>query len=405
MAIDTNLVNELVKDCRKPEDLLGEDGLLSQLTKAVLERALEAEMTEHLGYSKHDPVGRNGGNSRNGKTSKSLVTDRGPVEIVVPRDREGTFKPLIVPKGQRRFVGFDDKIISLYARGLSTRDIQAHLQEIYGMEISPSLVSNVTDAVVEEVKGWQTRPLEPIYPIVYMDCLFVKGRENGQVINKAVYAAVGINLDGRKDALGLWIAPTEGAKFWLQVLTELKNRGVQDIFIVCVDGLKGFPEAIEAVYPKAQVQLCMVHLVRHSLSYVGWKQRKAVATDLKAIYQAATVEEAELELDRFGKKWDSSLPTISQAWRRNWPRIIPLFGYPPAVRRVIYTTNAIESLNASLRRVIRQRGSFPSDEAITKLLYLALRNITRRWAHLPLRDWKDALNHFAIIFEGRIPTY
>lgn len=404
MAIDSDLVNQLVKDCRKPEDLVGEGGLLSQLTKAVLERALEAEMTEHLGYSKHDPGGRNGGNSRNGKSSKTLVTDRGPVEIIVPRDRDGSFKPLIVPKGQRRIAGFDDKIISLYARGLSTRDIQAHLQEIYGIEVSQSLISNVTDAVVDEVKAWQTRPLDSIYPIVYMDALFVKGRENGQVINKAVYVAIGITLEGRKDVLGLWIAPTEGAKFWLQVLTEIKNRGVQDVFIVCIDGLKGFPEAIETVYPNAQVQLCMVHLVRHSLSYVSWKQRKAVATDLKGIYLAATLEEAELELERFAKKWDASLPTISQAWRRNWTRIIPLFGYPPAIRRVIYTTNVIESLNASLRRVIRQRGSFPSDEAITKLLYLALRNITGRWG-LPLHNWKDALNHFAIIFEGRVPTY
>jgi putative transposase len=403
MTIDTKLVDELLKDYKKPEDLIGENGLLKQLTKALLERALTAEMNEHLGYAKHEPAGRNGGNSRNGTSRKTLKTEQGPLPIEVPRDRDSRFEPQIISKGQTRFTGFDDKIIALYARGLPTREIQAHLEEIYGVDVSPTLISHVTDAVIDEAKAWQNRPLEALYPIVYLDALMVKGRDNGHIINKAVYLAIGINLDGAKEVLGLWIAQTEGAKFWLAVVTELKNRGVQDIFIACVDGLKGFPEAIEAVFPKTVVQLCIVHLVRHSLNYVSWKSRKAVADDLKRIYQAASTAEAERHLDAFAEKWDGTYLAISQSWRRNWERVIPFFAYPAEIRKVIYTTNAIESINMSLRKVTKNRGSFPNDEAIFKLFFLALRNIAKKWT-MPIHDWKAALNRFTILFEGRMPV-
>jgi putative transposase len=399
MTIDTKLVDELLKDYKKPEDLIGETGLLKQLTTALIERALSAEMSVHLGYAKHEPAGRNGGNSRNGTSSKTLKTEQGLMPIEVPRDRDSSFEPQIISKGQTRFTGFDDKIIALYTRGLPTREIQAHLKEIYGVDVSPTLISNVTEAVIDEAKAWQNRSLDALYPIVYMDALMVKCRDNGHVINKAVYLAIGINLEGTKEVLGLWMAQTEGAKFWLSVVTELKNRGVQDIFIACVDGLKGFPEAIEAVL----VQLCIVHMVRHSLNYVSWKNRKAVATDLKRIYQAASAEEAERQLDAFAATWDGAYLAISQSWRRNWERIIPFFAYPADIRKVIYTTNAIESINMSLRKVTKNRGSFPSDDAVVKLFYLALRNIAKKWT-MPIRDWKAALNRFTILFEGRMPV-
>lgn len=402
MKIRPELIDELVKDYQKPEDILGEGGLLKQLTQAVLERCLQGELTHHLGYEKHEPRGKNSGNSRNGSYEKRVIGEHGDMAVKIPRDRQGTFAPLLVPKGMSRFSGFDDTIISLYARGLTTRDIQSHLQEIYGVEVSPTLISTVTDAVEEEVKAWQSRPLEGVYPIVYLDAIRVKVRSNNQVVNKAIYLAIGITMEGVKEVLGMWSADTEGAKFWLQILTELKNRGVQDMFIVCVDGLKGLPEAIEAVYPQTQVQLCMVHMVRHSLKYVSWKQRKEVALDLKAIYSAATTEQAALHLEAFGRKWDERYPTISASWRNNWERIVPLFGYPPDIRKVIYTTNAIESLNMSLRKVTKNRGSFPSDEAAFKLLYLALRNIAKKWT-MPIKNWRDALNQFAILFEGRMP--
>ena len=308
-----------------------------------------------------------------------------------------------MPKGQTRFAGFNDKIPSLYARGLTTREIQAHLEEIYHVEVSPTLISNVTDAVIDEVRAWQNRPLEAIYPILYLDALQVKIRDGAHVQNKAIYIAIGVTLSGVKEVLGLWVAQTEGAKFWLQVVTELKNRGVCDIFIACVDGLKGFAEAIEAVFPKTQVQLCLVHLVRYSLQYVSWKHRKEVAADLKKIYQSPTREEAERQLERFAEKWDRAYPSISQSWRRNWERITPFFAYPVEIRRVIYTTNAIESVNMSLRKIIKNRGSFPTEEAAVKLLYLALGNISQRWT-MPIKDWKAALNQFSIIFDGRMPV-
>ena len=397
-----DLIDALLANYKKPEDLIGEDGLLKQLTKALVERALAAEMVEHLGHGKHEPVENAAGNTRNGKSKKTLKGDFGELPIEIPRDRHGSFEPQLIAKHQTRWTGFDDKILSLYARGMTVREIQAHLEEMYGTEVSPTLISSVTDAVIEEVKAWQARPLDALYPIVYLDCIHVKARDSGAVRVKAVYLALGVNLSGEKELLGLWIAQTEGAKFWLQVVTELKNRGVQDIFIACVDGLKGFPEAIEAVFPKTAVQLCIVHLVRHSLNYVGWKQRKQVAADLKRIYQSATAEEGETRLSEFEQKWNASYPPIAQSWRRNWPRIIPFFDYPPEIRRVIYTTNAIESVNMSLRKITKNRGSFPSDEALLKLFYLALRNIAKKWT-MPIRDWKAALNRFTIEFDERMP--
>ena len=334
MTIDNKLIDSLIKDYQKPEDILGENGLLKQLTKAILERVMEAELTHHLGYEKHSPAGYHSGNSRNGSSQKTLQGDFGHLPIEVPRDRQSTFEPKIVPKGQKRFAGFNDKILSLYARGLTTREIQAHLEEIYQVEVSPALISNVTDAVADEVKAWQMRPLEAVYPILYMDALQVKVRDGAHVQNKAIYLAMGVTLSGIKEVLGLWVAPTEGAKFWLQVITELKNRGVTDIFIACVDGLKGFAEAIEAVFPRTQVQLCLVHLIRYSLQYVSWKHRKEVAADLKKIYQAPTREEAERQLEKFAEKWDRVYPSISQTWRRNWERVVVFFAYPAEIRKV-----------------------------------------------------------------------
>ena len=364
---------------------------------------MAAEMTEHVGYEKHDAAGNNSGNSRNGKSSKTIKGTFGTMALELPRDRNGTFEPQIIEKHQTRFTGFDENIISLYARGLSTREIQQHLEEIYHVEVSPALISSVTDEVLDEVKTWQNRQLDAIYPIMYLDAIQFKVRDNGHVKNKAIYLAIGMGMNGLKEVLGLWIAQTEGAKFWLQIVTELKNRGVTDILIACVDGLKGFPEAIESVFPKTEVQLCIVHLVRHSLNYVGWKQRKEVAADLKLIYTAATDTEAEQRLAEFSLKWDAKFPMIAKSWRSNWTRVIPFFAHPPEIRKVIYTTNAIESLNMSLRKVTKARGSFPSDEAVSKLLYLALRNIAKKWT-MPVHAWKDALNRFAIIYENRLPA-
>ncbi len=402
MTIDNELIDNLLKDYKKPADLIGENGLLKQLTKQLLERAMAAEMTEHVGYDKHDVIGNNSGNSRNGKSEKTIKGSFGTMPLEVPRDRNGTFEPRIIEKHQTRFTGFDENIISLYSRGMSTREIQQHIEEIYHVEVSPALISSVTDAVLDEVKTWQNRQLEEVYPIVYMDAIQFKVRDNGHVKSKAIYLAIGVTLEGHKEVLGLWIAQTEGAKFWLQVVTELKNRGVTDIFIACVDGLKGFPEAIESVFPRTEVQLCIVHLVRHSLNYVGWKERKEVARDLKTIYTSATDVEAEQRLVEFSLKWDAKFPMISKSWRNNWTRVIPFFAHPPEIRKVIYTTNAIESLNMSLRKVTKARGSFPNDEAVSKLLYLALRNIAKKWT-MPVHAWKDALNRFAIIYENRLP--
>jgi len=402
MGLDNDLLDKLLEGYQKPEDLIGENGLLKQLTKALVERALNAELTHHLGYDKNDPEGRGSGNSRNGRSRKTLKGDFGQVEIEVPRDRQGEFEPQIVGKHQRRFSGFDDKILSMYARGMTTREIQGHLQDIYGVEVSPSLISEVTDAVVEEVQEWQNRPLERIYPILYLDALFVKMRHEGRVENRAVYVVLGVGLDGVKDVLGLWVADTEGPKFWLTVVTELRNRGVQDVFIACVDGLKGFPEAIEAIFPKAQVQLCIVHLIRNSLKYVNDKERKNVALELKTIYSAPTAEAAEQELNRFEEKHGARYRAIVSQWRRNWERITPFFAFVPEVRKVIYTTNAIESLNRCLRKIIKTRGAFPNEQAAVKLIYLALKNVTAQWHKSHVNHWKEALNQFTVLWEDRI---
>ena len=403
MAIDLKLIDKLLGDYKKPEDIIGENGLLKQLTKALLERAMQAEMSEHLGYGKHDPAGNNSGNSRNGKTTKTLKGDFGEMPLETPRDRSGSFEPKMVAKGQTRFTGFDDKILSMYARGMSTREITGHLEEIYGVEVSPTLISNVTDAVKDEVTAWQNRSIDAVYPIMYLDALYVKIRETGHIQNRAIYVAIGVNMQGRKEVLGLWMGQSEGAKFWLQVLTDLKNRGVQDIFITCVDGLKGFPQAIETVFPKTQVQLCIVHLLRASLNYVSWKQRKQVAADLKPVYRASTAEEAQLRLEEFAIKWDRPYPTIAQMWRRNWEHVTPFFAYPAEIRKVVYTTNAIESLNMSLRKVIKTRGSFPTEEAAMKLLYMGLEHIAKKWT-MPVQNWKAALQRFAILFGDRLPA-
>jgi len=396
------LLDELLKGCRTPQDILGEHGLLKQLTKRMVERALEAEMSDHLGYEAYAPEGRGTGNSRNGKTKKTIQSDAGQFEIEVPRDREGRFEPQLVRKRQRRLDGFDDKVLALYARGLSTREIQAQLEELYGVEVSATLISNVTDAVYEEVRAWQSRPLAAVYPILYFDALYVKSREDGPVKNKAVYLALGINLAGEKELLGLWMNETEGAKFWLSVFNDLKSRGVEDCFIACVDGLKGLPEAIEAVFPRTQVQLCIVHKVRGSLKYVPWKERKAVAADLRAIYAAATLLEAEQALERFSQRWDDTYPAITPSWRADWQRLTVFFDYPQEVRKVVYTTNAIESLNYSMRKVLKNRGAFPNDESILKLMFMGLKNVARKWTR-PIRDWKAALNQFVILYGDRVP--
>jgi putative transposase len=407
MALDKALIDKLLEGYQKPEDLVGENGLLKQLTKALVERALSAELTHHLGYAKNDPdgAGRESGNFRNGSSRKKLKGDFGQIEIEVPRDREGEFEPQIVGKHQRRFDGFDDKILSMYARGMSTREIQGHLKEIYAVEISPSLISEVTDAVVEEVQQWQSRPLEAVYPIIYLDALYVKMRHEGRVVNRAIYVAVGIKLDGLKDVLGLWTGDnTEGSKFWLTILTELRNRGLKDVFIACVDGLKGFPEAIETIYPKTIVQLCIVHMVRNSLNYVNWKERKFVAEDLRTVYTAATAEAAQQELNRFGEKWDKKYGAIRLMWERHWERVIPFFAFGPEIRKVMYTTNAIESLNMSLRKIIKTRGSFPSEQAALKLLYMALKNVVAKWQRNGVKGWYEALNQFTLLWGDRIRT-
>ena len=401
MTINVEMLDDLIGKCKTPEDFFGDNGLLKQFVKAVTERALQAELSDHLGYEKHDPKGKNSGNSRNGSASKTVKGTFGETEIEVPRDRQGTFEPQFIQKRQKRFDGFDEKILSMYARGMTTRDIQGQLEDLYGVEVSPTLISQVTDAVIDEVKMWQSRPLDATYPIIYFDAIVVKIHMDKQIINKAIHLALGVNMEGEKELLGMWCNTTEGAKFWLSVLTELKNRGVQDVLICCCDGLTGFPAAIEAVYPHAKVQLCIVHLIRQSLRYVSWKDRKALAADLKRVYGAATQDEAEMALTTFADKWDAQYPTVSQVWLRHWENVVPFFGYPPEIRKVIYTTNAIESLNMTLRKVIKNKRVFPSDDAAFKQIYLSLQNISKKWT-MPIRDWKPALARFTIEFEGRV---
>lgn len=401
--LDPQVIEYFLKQTKRPEDIFGDDGLLKQLKKALTERILEGELTAELGYEKNDVAGNNSGNSRNGYTKKTLKTKSGDLEIEVPRDRNNAFAPQLIPKQQTRFDDLDDKIISLYSRGMSTRDIRDQLLDLYGAEVSATLISNVTNEVIDEVKAWQSRPLDKVYPIVYLDALVIKIQQDKRIINKAFYLALGVNTEGQKELLGIWVSQNEGAKFWLNVLTELKNRGVEDILIACVDGLTGFPDAIQTVYPQTQVQLCIVHMVRNSLRYVGWKKKKEVAADLKSIYSASTVEEAELALSAFSEKWDREFPSISRSWLTHWEHLIPFFNYPDEIRKVIYTTNAIESLNMSIRKVIKNKRVFPSDDAALKQLYLALKNISKKWT-MPIRDWGAAMNRFVIMFEDRLSS-
>ena len=407
--VDDELADQLLgKAAAEGVELLGPDGLLSQVTKAVLERALTEEMTGHLGYEKHDPAGRGSGNSRNGTTGKTVLTDIGAVELAVPRDRDGSFEPRIVRKGQTRLDGFNERIIALYARGMTTRDIRAHLREMYGVEVSPDLISRVTDAVVEELAEWQGRPLDGVYPVIFVDALMVKIRD-GVVTNRPVYLAIGIDCEGAKQVLGLWVGPTTGesAKFWLTVLSELKSRGVADVCIVCCDGLTGLPDAIGVVWPAAVVQLCVVHLIRASLRYASRKYWTPLAKDLRTIYTAADQAAAAAALEAFAASWQDRYPAIIKLWRAHWAEFTPFLAFPPEVRRVIYTTNLIESMNARLRKVTRNRGQFPSEQAALKVLYLAVRNLEEfRSPTTGIRSsgWKQALQAFTIYFEGRIPT-
>jgi len=385
------------------DEVVGQDGLIKQLTGKILQRALEAEMTEHLGYEKNSTAGDNSGNSRNGHTEKTVLLENHEATIEVPRDRNSTFEPIIVPKHEKRLPIFNDQIISMYSFGMTDRDIKSHLEKIYNVEVSPDLISRVTNAVLEEVREWQSRPLEKMYPIVYLDAIRVKGREEGKSCLKSVYIALAINFEGRKEVLGLWIAENEGAKFWMGVLSELKNRGVQDILIACMDGLTGFPEAVRSIYPNTRVQLCIVHMVRNSTKFVSYKDLKKVCADLKAVYSAASEELGQQALEDFGKKWDEKYPMIYQSWNRHWDELSEFFKYPPEIRHAIYTTNAVESLNYQLRKVTKNRSSFSTDDAILKILYLAIRNASKKWT-MPIREWGQALNQFAIEFgKERVP--
>ncbi len=398
MAIRSEVLDELLQGA-DPKQLFEKDGLLTELKKALAERMLNAEMDEHL--KAHDAPEGGVRNHRNGYSDKTVLSENGKLPLSIPRDRAGTFEPALIAKYRRRLPGFDAKLLSLYARGMTVRDIQGHLEELYGVEISPALISSVTDAVVEEVGAWQNRPLEPVYPVVFFDALRVKIRDEGLVRNKAVYLALGVRGDGTKEILGLWIEQTEGAKFWLRVMNELKNRGVLDILIAVVDGLKGFPEAITAVFPEAQIQTCIVHLIRHSLSCVSWKERKPVATALKEVYRAKDAEAARVALEAFAEgPWGRRYPAIADSWRRHWEQVIPFFAYPPEVRRLIYTTNAIESLHSQVRRAVRVRGHFPNDEAATKLIYLVLREVSKDWT-MAARDWSAARTQFLLLFGER----
>lgn len=395
------MAREMGKEIKSAEDL---SGLMSEFLKMTVESALNAELSHHLGYDKHAVEGRKTGNSRNGFTSKSLRGTHGEEVIRAPRDRLGTFEPVIVKKGQTRITGMDEQIRYLYAKGLSTREISEVFEEMYGTEVSAGLVSQVTAAVIEQIRQWQARPLEALYPIVYLDCITVKVRADRKVINKSVFLAVGIDIDGQKELLGMWIAETEGARFWLSVLTELKNRGLEHILIACVDGLTGFPDAVEVVYPKARIQLCIVHMLRNSLRYVAWKDYRNVAADLKNIYRSATEQEALSELEKFTEAWDGKYPQIGKSWHRNWPNLTAIFDYPEDIRKVIYTTNAIESLNSVIRKAIRKRKVFPTDDSAMKVVFLAAGQASKKWKK-PIKDWKSALSRFMIEFEEQFAPH
>lgn len=392
------LVSELLKEA-DPSELFGKEGVFAQLKSRMVNQVLEAEMEDHLGYNKHSKDVKPAGNRRNGFYQKTVLDENGSeIELNVPRDRDAEFEPQIIPKGVRQFKGFDDKVISLYGRGMTMREIQSHLQEIYSTEVSPELISKVTDKVIDDVEAWQNRALDSVYPIIYFDCIHIKTRDNGVVCNKAVYLALGVNIEGKKDILGMWISHNEGAKFWMQVINEIKNRGVNQICIVCVDGLKGFPDAINAIFPKTIVQSCIVHMVRNSMKYVSYKDYKEVAADLKLIYTAINEKQALEQLESFAKKWDSKYPVISSMWRDKWAVINPLFDFPDDIRKAIYTTNAIEAVNRQIRKIIKNKGVFPDDKSIMKILFLALTNAAKKWT-MPIKDWPMALNQFHILCE------
>ena len=395
------VIDELLAGARTEEEIVGPGGVLAQLTKRLVERAMSAELTEHLGYEPHQEPPGGTGNTRNGSTAKTLATEHGLVRIETPRDRKGSFEPQIIRKGQRRFEGFDDKILALYSRGLSTRDIEAHLAEIYGVKVGRDLISRVTDAVMDDVREWQQRPLDDVYPVVFLDALVLKIREGGTVQRRACYLALGVTVEGERDVLGMWFQETEGAKFWMQVLSDLKQRGVSDILLCCVDGLKGFPEAIEAIYPNTVVQTCVVHLIRHSLKYVPRREKEQVARDLKPIYTAADADAAKVALEAFDEKWGTRFPVITQAWLNAWEYVTPFLAFPPELRRVVYTTNAIEALNRQLRKAIKTKGHFPNEEAARKLIYLAITNAVPAWTRT--RNWTTALLAFKIHFGDRLP--
>jgi putative transposase len=399
--ISDELLDELLAGASTEQELAGPGGVLANLTKRLVERAMEVELTDHVGYEPHHEPPGGAENQRNGTSPKTLITEHGSVQIDAPRDREASFSPKIVKKRQRRFVGFDDKILALYSRGLSTRDISAHLAEIYGVSVSRDLISKVTDAVMDDVRDWAKRPLEDVYPIVFLDCMVLKIREGGTVQRRALYLALGVTLDGDRDVLGMWFQETEGAKFWMQVLNDLKTRGVRDILICCVDGLTGFPEAIEAIFPRTTVQTCIVHLIRSSLKYVPRREREQVARDLKPIYTATDADQAHAELEAFDEKWGQRFPVITQGWLNAWEHVTPFLAFPAEVRRVIYTTNAIEALNRQLRKAIKTKGSFPTEDSARKLVYLCLQNATPQWTRT--RNWTVALLAFKIAFGDRVP--
>ena len=401
MNIADEVLDGLLVGVKSQDDLFGKNGLIKNLSGRLLERILEGELSDHLGYTKHSSEGINSGNSRNGYSKRVLKSSEGALDLNVPRDRNGEFNSSILSKNEVKTGELNKKILYFYSTGLSTRDIQEQLKEIYGIDISPTLVSNVTNEILEEVNSFRNRPLDSIYPIVWMDALVVKCREDGKVINKAVYIALGVNLRGEKEVLGLWSSKNEGSKFWLQCLTELQNRGVSDILVCCMDGLKGFPEAVNAVYPNTDIQLCIVHMIRNSLKYVSSKDRKKVCKDLKQIYKAPTEEEALKGLDLFSSTWDSEYPVISRIWRNNWDNLNTFFGFPEEIRKVLYTTNAIESVNMGIRKVIKNKRVFPSEDSMFKMIYLALENLRKKWT-MPLSNWAKSLNYFVIKYEGRI---
>ena len=398
--VDPKLIKALLENAEK-EELFGKEGFFQQLKQALVNEMLQGEMNHHLGYVKHDKSPKGTENRRNGTYPKQVISDSETLLWDIPRDRDTTFEPQIIPKNARRFNGFDEKVLSLYARGMSVREMQEHLYEIYGTEVSHDLISQVTDTVMEEVKLWQNRPLEKVYPVLFLDCIFVKLRDNHMIINKAVHLALAINAEGQQELLGMWIAKTEGAKFWMQVMTELKNRGVEDVFIACVDGLSGFEEAINTIFPHTTVQTCIVHLIRNSLKFVPWKDRKEVANDLKKIYNGVNEEAASEALNYFKRKWDKVYPTVSDIWEAKWSLIIPCFAFPEEIRKVVYTTNAVESVNRQIRKIIKNKGVFSTDDSVKKILFLALRNAAKKWT-MPIQNWPNALNQLALLFPDRI---